>query len=263
MEFFAISNGIPVHISDTKNGEETILLLHGYFETLYIYSEFSALLNKKYRVISIDLPGHGLSGSLKEVNSMEFCAAVARDVLNICKVDCAYIAGHSMGGYVAQSCMELFPDVFKGLILFNSTPFADDPEKKADRLREIELIESGKLNILASMSIPKMYAPENLRRLDDKIQETIEITETHDPAGITACVRGLMERTDHSQFLSELDKSLLFFGDKDKFISAEKAQDIIRKCPKATVVMLPNIGHNSFIEEPVKTAEAVAHFIAG
>ena len=72
MEYFAISNGIPVHILDTKKGEKTILLLHGYLETLYIYNEFIEILQKKYRVIAIDLPGHGLSGSDKEINSMEF-----------------------------------------------------------------------------------------------------------------------------------------------------------------------------------------------
>ena len=74
MEYFAISNGIPVHILDTKKGDTTIVLLHGYLETLYIFNEFVEMLEKKYRVIAIDLPGHGLTGSDKEINSMEFCA---------------------------------------------------------------------------------------------------------------------------------------------------------------------------------------------
>ncbi|MEF9932330.1 MAG: alpha/beta hydrolase, partial [Bacteroidales bacterium] len=109
MEFFAISNGIPIHILDTKKGDTTILLLHGYLETLYIYTEFIELLQNKYRVIAIDLPGHGLSGSNKEINTIDFSAAVAADVLNICKVNTpVYVAGHSMGGYVAQECIKLF-----------------------------------------------------------------------------------------------------------------------------------------------------------
>ena len=122
MEFFAISNNIPIHILDTKKGEKVIFLLHGYLETLYIFSEFIELLEKEYRVIAIDLPGHGLSGSQKEVNSMDFCASVVADVLNICKVDESaqvYVAGHSMGGYVAQSCIRLFPSKFNGIILLN------------------------------------------------------------------------------------------------------------------------------------------------
>lgn len=262
MEFFAISNGIPIHILDTKKGDITILLLHGYLETLYIYSEFIELLQKKFRVVAIDLPGHGLSGSHKEINTMDFGACVAADVLvNICKVETpVYVAGHSMGGYVAQACMKLYRETFSGLILLNSTPFADSPDKKTDRLREIELVNSAKLNTLAALSISKMYATENLRRLDEKIEETIEISETHDPNGIVACIRGLMERPDNVEFLSTVDKMLFIFGDRDKYISNEKAAEIAAKYPKATSVTLPGTGHNSFIEEPGKTAEAIVQF---
>ncbi len=262
MEFFAISNGVPVHILDTKKGDKTILLLHGYLETLYIFSEFTELLQNQYRIISIDLPGHGLSGSNKDINTMEFSAAVAADVLNICKADTpVYVAGHSMGGYVALSCMKQFPSLFEGLIMLNSVPFPDSAEKRKDREREIELINNAKLHTIASFSIPKMYASENLRRMDDKIEETIEITETHDPVGITACIRGIMQRPDSSDFLSALDNLLLIFGDKDKFIPVEKAREIALKCPKASSFIIPCTGHNSFIEAPEKTAEIIGNFI--
>lgn len=263
MEYFAISNGIPVHILDTKKGDKTILLLHGYLETLYVYSEFIELLQKQFRVIAVDLPGHGLSGSHKEVNTMDFSAAVVEEVVrNVCKVTTpVYIAGHSMGGYVAQACIKNYPDVFCGLILLNSTPFADSPEKKGDREREIELVNNAKLNTLAALSIPNMYATENLRRLDDKIEETIEITETHDPAGIVACIRGMMERPDNTEFLATLPKTLFVFGDRDKYISNEKAAEIAAKYPKSTTVVIPGTGHNSFTEEPQKTLEAIAAFV--
>ena len=192
MEFFAISNDIPVFISDTQKGDETLVLLHGYLETHYIFSEFTELLEKKYRVISIDLPGHGLSGSKDDVNSMEFAAAVVVEVMDKCKVRRAFIAGHSMGGYVAQACAELYPQRFKGLVLLNSVPFPDSEEKKADREREISLIQSSMLGRIAEISIPRMYDSENLRNLDEKIQETRELCETHDPKGIAASLRGMM-----------------------------------------------------------------------
>ena len=47
MEFFATVNNIPLHISDTKRGDKTIVLLHGYLETLYIFQEFTPLLTAK------------------------------------------------------------------------------------------------------------------------------------------------------------------------------------------------------------------------
>lgn len=261
MEYFAISNGIPVHILDTKRGDKTILLLHGYLETLYIFNEFIEILEKKYRVIAIDLPGHGLSGSDKEINSMEFCAKTAADVLKKCGVEKAYIAGHSMGGYVAQNCVKLFPELFEGIILLNSTPFADSPEKKVDREREIELILSAKLGHLASISIPKMYAPVNLRRLDEKIEETVEITETHDPNGIVACLKGMMTREDTSDVLSNTPKVMMVFGTEDKFITGPVREKLVSDFPKAKISIIPDTGHNSFIEAPEAVMAAIEEFI--
>ncbi len=264
MEFFAISNGIPVHINDTKVGDKVVLLLHGYLETSYVFSEFIELLEESYRVIAIDLPGHGLSGSNKEINTMQFSATVATDVLDLCKVpeDAeVYVAGHSMGGYVAQACLRYFPKRYAGLILLNSTPYADSPDKATSREREISLINSLKLQTLANVSIPTMYAKSNLRRLDDKILETIEICETHDPQGIVACIKGMMEREDNAELLKSLPKALLIFGDSDNFITPDISSKIAQNAPNAKAIVIEESGHNSFIEQPEKTLEAIKEFI--
>ncbi len=263
MEFFAISNKIPVHILDTKKGDVTIVLLHGYLETLYIFNDLFYLLEKKYRVIAIDLPGHGLSGSNDDVNSMEFSAAVVADVLKICGVEKAFVAGHSMGGYVALHCVKLFPELFEGVILLNSTPFADSPEKREDRAREIDLILAGKLGQIVSLSIPKMFAPQNLRRLDEKVEETIEISETHDPKGIAACIKGLMEREDTKDVLAAQKKAMFVFGTDDKFIMAEVRDRLIADFPNVKSVIIPETGHNSFVEEPQKVADVIDDFVSG
>ncbi len=261
MEYFAISNGIPVHILDTKKGETTIVLLHGYLETLYIFNEFIELLEKKYRVIAIDLPGHGLTGSDKEINSMEFCAQVVADVLKKSGVENAYIAGHSMGGYIAQNCIKLFPELFNGIILLNSTPNADSEEKKKDREREISLVLGAKLGHLAAISIPKMYAPANLRKFDEKIEETVEITETHDPIGIVACIKGMMQRCDTKDVLANAPKAMFVFGTEDKFITDEIREKLIGEFPNVKTAIIPETGHNSFIENPETVLNAIEEFI--
>lgn len=261
MEYFAISNGIPVHILDTKKGDKTIVLLHGYLETLYIFNEFIEILEKKYRVIAIDLPGHGLSGSDKDINSMEFCAGVIADILKKNNIEKAWVAGHSMGGYIAQNCIKHYPGMFNGVILLNSTPFADSPEKRTDREREIDLIRKSKLGNLAALSIPKMYAPANLRKFDEKIEETVEISETHDPNGIVACIKGMMQREDTLNVLADADKAMFIFGTEDKFITEEIREKLIGEFPNVKAVVVPGTGHNSFIEEPQKVLEAIENFI--
>ena len=136
MEYFATINGIPLHISDTKSGDKTILLLHGYLETLYIWEEFTSLLAPHFRVISIDIPGHGLSHTPAQ-NSMEFCAGIADALLETLKIKKAAILGHSMGGYVAIEAIKRYPDRFGALIMMHSSPFSDSAQKIEERKREI------------------------------------------------------------------------------------------------------------------------------
>ena len=195
---------------------------------------------------------------------MDFIAAVVVEVMDKCKVEKAFVAGHSMGGYAAQACMELYPQRFKGLVLLNSVPFPDSEEKKADREREISLIQSSMLGRIAEISIPRMYDSENLRVLDEKIQETIELCETHDPKGIVASLRGMMKRKDYSSFIKGLagkTPTLFIYGDKDKFNPIERVNAIIEEFQGIEIKVIPDTGHNSFIEEPQQTAEILYSFI--
>lgn len=274
MEYFATAGGITVHLCDSEDhpgrgaGKPAIVLLHGYLETLYIWSEFAAKLEKHYRVIVLDLPGHGLTDSApggpdgQSVNTMEFCAEVVRDVLDKCLVDKAFIGGHSLGGYIALMCCNLYPDRFEKLILFNSTPFADLPEKSEDRKREIGVIRAGKLETLAAYSIPRMYHPDQLRAHDDKIRETLELCETHFPEGIVASILGMMVRPSQEEWLKQTSIPVMMFGgDQDPFIPIEVFNKMKTLFPKVQFVLQPGTGHLSFIEEETKTSEAVCLFL--
>ncbi|MFA7033531.1 MAG: alpha/beta hydrolase [Bacteroidales bacterium] len=261
MEFFATAGGISVHISDTQKGDNCLILLHGYLETMYIWNEFIDLISDDYRVIAIDLPGHGLSGST-QVNTMDFDAQTVKEVLDKCGVQHASIGGHSLGGYVALACCDLYPEVFDKLILFNSHPFPDPVEKVNDRGREIGIIENGKLGVLASASIPKMYSNVNLRRLDDKIMETVEICDAHDPQGIVASIKGMMQRPDRQEFLLNTKiPVLLIYGQTDNFMQAEMIDKLKDKFKNVKFLEAPLTGHNSFLEAPDIVLKGVKEFL--
>lgn len=262
MEFFATSNGIPIHISDTMEGDITILLLHGYLETLYIWDDFTSLFPNNYRIISIDLPGHGLSGSHHSENSMEFCAQTIFELLSKLNISSFYVVGHSLGGYVGIELLRGYNEHISGLILLNSNSFADTPEVASQREKEVQFITQGRLLTLASLAIPNMYNPANLRDFDDKIQETLEIAETHDPDGIAASVRGMAKREETTHFLASVKTPVIaVFGDSDKYISLERINQMTSQLPSIESHIIPNTGHNSFIEAPNRVLDIILAFI--
>ena len=226
MEFFATAGNVPVHINDTNAGEKTLILLHGYLETMYVWNEFADVMKDFCRVITIDLPGHGLSCGAP-VNTMDFMATTV-----------------------------------KGLLLIHSNPYPDPAEKAADRAREIEDIRAGRLMSLAEAAVPKMYYSENLRRCDDKIIETIELCDTHDPEGIISCLKGMMQRGDSCELMKNPPMPVLaIMGDHDNFMPMAKIEAMKEEFPKVRFEIVENTGHNSFIEEPDKVVQIVKSFI--
>lgn len=262
MEFFATSNGIPVHISDTEKGDITILLLHGYLETLYVWEEFQQLFPKNFRIISIDLPGHGLTGSHPEINSMSFCSDVIKSVLDKCGVTECYLLGHSLGGYIALQFAKQYPGILQGIIMMNSNPYPDEPGTEKSREKEISFISSGRLLTLATLVIPQMFKKENLRSMDEKVQEIIEVAETHDPEGIVASVKGMAAREDNTTFMNELSTPIIaFYGDSDYYFPMDRIEKLIASTPHVNSVIVPNSGHNSYLESPTFVVEKIVEFI--
>lgn len=261
MEYFVTSNGIPVHVSETGKGDTAVLLLHGYLETLYIWEEFRSLLPESSHIVSIDLPGMGLTGTDPQINTMQFDAKVVCGVLDKLSVKSAFVIGHSMGGYVGQRFIKDFPDRISGLVNVNSNPYADDPSKASDRQKEIDFILNGKLVQLAQIAIPNMYAKANLRKCDETVIETVEICETHDPEGVAAVVRGLQCREDNVSLLNSTSVPVMFvYGDSDIYTPLSKVEKIKSDLPSCRHEIVPSTGHNTHVEDPAALARLVADF---
>ncbi len=259
MEFFITAGGLPLHVSDTRKGDKVLVFLHGYLETLYIWEEFTQLLPDSFRIITLDLPGHGLSGTRADINQMSFCSDVVYDLLcNRLSISSFTLIGHSMGGYVAQEVLRNHSSVVSGIIHLGSNPYPDPPSKRESRLSEISLISEGKLPAVAASSIPLMYSEDNRRKFDEKIQETLEICETHDPDGIIAALRGMMERKDSVELLNNASIPVSFIiGNRDFYLSEEKVSAMRKDLPKASFRIIPDSGHNTFIESPSATRDAL------
>ncbi|HLA56688.1 MAG TPA: alpha/beta fold hydrolase, partial [Flavobacterium sp.] len=138
---------ISINYSDTGKGT-AVVLLHGFLENAKMWDDFVPELSKKYRVITIDLLGHGQTDSLGYVHSMEDNADAVHAVLSELRVRKAIFAGHSMGGYVALAYAELYPEFMKGLALVNSTSKADSAERKENRDRAIKAVKQNYTNFV-------------------------------------------------------------------------------------------------------------------
>ena len=243
------------------------MLLHGYLETMYVFNELIEALKPSFRIITLDMPGHGLTDSApadedgRRINTLAFSADVVAGVLAKCGVDHAWVAGHSMGGYVAQQFLSAHPEKTDGIILLGSHPYPDAPEKAHDREKEKEFIRAGKLLSLAQIAVPNMYYEENLRACDEKIRETVSLCETHDPEGICSAIDGLRLRPDLRPVLENPPKPvLLVCGGHDNYIPAARIAEMKAAFPQVRFFQVEEAGHNAFIERQEAVVAAIERF---
>lgn len=262
IEKFILAGDTPLHICDSEKGDKTVVLLHGYLESMLVWEEFIPLIYKQVRVITLDIPGHGISNINGTVHTMDYLGDVVSAMLESLGVEKACIVGHSMGGYVALALLERHPEKVESIVLLHSTPNADSEEKKKNREREISLIKSGKKELLTHTAPQAGFAAENRAKFSANIEDLAEIIHLTEDEGIIALLGGMIGRKDQNQMLRQSSVPQLFIlGKKDEYITAEVAEAMVKNHPQAAVKWMENSGHMSFIEEPKACAEALLKFM--
>ena len=144
-----------INFTDEGSGNP-LVLLHGFLGSLEIWKVFSTELSKKYRVICIDLPGHGKTDNFWGIHPMEFIAETVKAVLDELKIEKCVMTGHSMGGYAALSFAEKYPELLQGLCLFHSHAMPDTPEAKINRERAIKAVSLNRKGFI-NQFIPELF----------------------------------------------------------------------------------------------------------
>ncbi len=262
-ERFIMAAKTALHVCDSETPEAPcVVLLHGYLESMYVWDDFVPLLYKRCRVLTLDLPGHGISQVEGPVHTMEFLADTVVAALDTLGIGRCTVVGHSMGGYVALAICERHPERLDGVVLLSSTPNPDSEQKRADREREIALVQSGKKELLSRVAPGAGFAPQNRDRCADSIDDLAETVMITEDDGIAALLRGMMQRPDRNEMLRRSAvRQLFIFGKCDGYIPVDKAEALAAAHPQAQVVWLEESGHMGFIEEPEKTAAALIDFI--
>jgi pimeloyl-ACP methyl ester carboxylesterase len=258
--FFSHKGG-KIHYSDTGNGK-VIVLLHGYLESSEVWNDFTDKLRSDFRVISVDLPGSGLSDVFGEVHSMEFMAGAIKELFEYLALKKVFLTGHSLGGYVTLAFLELFPEYLSGYCLFHSQPFPDPPAAIEKRKREIEIVKKGKKNLMYPDNVARMFATSNLDTFSEALDHLKEIASRISGKGIIAVLNGMMIRPSRLSFMEKGKVPCLWvLGAMDNYIPCDLIQAKVHLPHNAKVVILTKSGHLGFIEEEELSAKTISEFV--
>jgi pimeloyl-ACP methyl ester carboxylesterase len=238
------------------NGKETLVLLHGFMENLSIWNDMEPHLSEGFSLVKIDLPGHGQSEIIAEVQTMELMAEEVKKVLDDQNLNKVHLLGHSMGGYISLAFAEKYPDSLKSLTLFFSTYFPDDAEKKEQRIKSYRIIKDAFAHY-ARAGVPNLFNPNEKDILEGKIETALKTALSTDNLGALASVKGMVERTDKKQILENLDAKILILAGKHD--NAVKTEVMINGLPDRTNIKsyILDCGHNGHWEKPAICAAII------
>lgn len=247
-------------ISYTESGKGSALVfLHGFLENKNMWSSYVDYFSTKYRVITIDLFGHGHSECFGYIHTMEDQADMIYGLLSDLRIRKSTLIGHSMGGYVALAFGELYPDHVKSLVLINASSRADSPERKINRDRAVEVVKKN-TSAFVSMAINNLFS-ESARLAFKKQIELIRNEALQTSAqGIVAALEGMKIRNDREVLLHFGPYTkLVITGNEDVIASEYEILDETKDADVTTHVL--NCGHMAPLEKETEIIHLLQLFL--
>ena len=129
------SQGVTIDFTDEGKSDTTLLFVHGWCINKTYWQHQVDFFRNEYRVVTVDLAGHGLSGANRNVWSVEEFGKDILAVINHLHLSKIILIGHSMAGDIALEVSTKIPDHILGLIAIDSytdigKDFSEDPEAK-------------------------------------------------------------------------------------------------------------------------------------
>lgn len=257
-------NAKQVYVSGTtvsyyEEGKgEPIVLIHGFCGSKDYWQKVIPALAKEYRVIAVDLPGHGDSDLPSGDFSIEKMGEMIAGALQELDVENASVLGHSLGGYVTLALADIYEDKLAKFALVHSTANPDTEEGKKGRDIAAGKIEAEGIESFVDGLVPNLFAPGEEHKVE--LQQAKEIGYGTNPEGAKTALRAMKQRPDRNHVIKHTELPVLIVaGEKDQIVPPEKSFTVER--PNIKQALIKGVGHMSMYEAPEKLIKEIKGFL--
>ena len=259
-----LSNGITISYHDSGSGQP-ILFLHsfGHNKNLW-FPQLTYFLEKGFRVLAPDMPGHGDSSYDRARHGVDEMARGYAELLDSLGIRKAILVGISMGGYIALRMWARRPDLIAAMVLSNTKAEKDSEEIVARRRAQIENIHRKGLEDFVMNGAPKRLSPRTLERRP-WVLDTITLLNYTVPAEVNAATLEAMARKeDDTKVLPTIDVPVLVTsGSDDVFIPRDSPGNLHKAIKGSRFHEIAGTGHVSSLEAPTEYNRVVGEFLQG
>ena len=253
-------NGITIAYHDQGTGPP-IVFLHAFPLNRTMWAAQEAALSRRFRTISIDARGLGESDAPFWRYSMEQYARDVKELLASLRIGEALFVGLSMGGYLEFALYRIYPTLVRGLVLADTRAEADTAEQVQWRFNLAQRTSAEGPSAVVAEMLPKLLARrryEQDRELVEKLKAMIAAAPVQ---GIVGALMAMAERPDSTGLLPTIaSPTLVVVGADDVLTPPLDAERIAGGICGAELVISPDAGHLSNLEQPARFSAAVEDF---
>jgi pimeloyl-ACP methyl ester carboxylesterase len=263
-------DGAIIYYEDHGSGQP-ILLVHGWNCSTKFWQRNVPELSKQFRVVTLDLRGHGNSSKILTGHTISQYASDVRALIEHLGLDDVTLAGWSLGGPVVLSYYEQFRDDsrLKALGLVDANPFPFNPADWNDHTLKNYNYEGMNATFREYMDDPRKFEAGRAAKMfkDGKVTDSdlewvsAELNKTPVWIGVAAYSDYLM--TDYAHVLPTLRIPVIVFASSSEGhkTGIEVGKSIAAQIPNSTFVRFEGAGHILFYEQPEKFNQALIDFI--
>jgi len=252
-------NDLEMFYIESGQGEP-LVLIHGLGGDHREWAMQIPVFAQKFRVIALDLRGHGETDKIGEKYSLPTFAKDVIGLLDKLEIDKAYFCGVSMGGIVTLQIALNYPERVKGLILVNTTARLTEQAAKVV-LRWVELFQTKGFDAYFDQVIKDAFHPSFIEANPELIKQIKEMSRNRDFQTVIKAAFGLQS----FNFVDQLEKinapTLIIHGEDDKVIPVEEAKLLHQKIPNSELIIFPRCGHATIIEKAQEFNKTVIEFL--
>lgn len=254
--YLAFGDDMRVHFRDVgPRDAPVIVLVHGFSASLHTWDGWVSNLKRDYRVISIDLPGHGLSRCIDNANigPQQFIDTIQR-VVNTLEIDRFTLAGNSMGGSAAWNYALAHPERLDGLVLVDAAGWPRNEAESETRPLAFRLLDNGLARrVMQDLDLTAVIRSGLEDSFGDPAFVTDEMVERYATLARAPCHRealmalgsGNGERIDATpDILAAITTpTLVMHGERDNLIPVEHGRNFAAAIPGAELIVYTGVGH--------------------
>jgi len=268
---FVEVEGMQVHLRDTgpRDDPTPIVLLHGMASSLHTWEGWQRSLQGTRRVISVDLPGFGLTGPSPQgeyaIDAYTRFVFRLLDALNVKRV---VLVGNALGGEIAWQTALLAPERVRKLILIDSDGY---PQSALSMPLAFQIASMRGWRWIAERIFPKAIVNATVTSVygdPDKIPAGT-VDRYFELSLRVGNRRALFQRMDQAQWGASAhyihrvqQPTLVLWGQKDGMVPVSSGQQFCKDIVKCTLVVFPELGHIPQEEDPEQTLAAARAFLA-